>query len=162
MPRIYDDDGLGGEQWEVTAAYLLHETTEDYKDLIAKVQIVGSPAFRKVIIQMLNEPEFDKLLSTSVAAEASNIQPLTLQVRDIEWRSPRNRGPTRPQHTDKHDFIRETVEKLREPGVIRKSQQPYYSQIHVAPKPHSTEWRFCIDYRAFNQATESFGRPLPR
>ena len=26
MPRIYDDDGLGGEQCEVTAAYTIHET----------------------------------------------------------------------------------------------------------------------------------------
>ena len=78
ISRIYDDDGLEEEQWEVTAAYPLHETTEDYKDLIAKVLIGGSPAFRKVIIQMLNEPEFDKLLSTSVATEAANIQPVTL------------------------------------------------------------------------------------
>ena len=41
MPRIYDDDGLGEEQWEVTAAYPIHETTEDYNDLIAKVQTGG-------------------------------------------------------------------------------------------------------------------------
>ena len=57
MPRIYDDDdGLGEEQCKVTTAYPLHETTDDYKNLIAKVQIGGSPAFRKAIIQMLNEP----------------------------------------------------------------------------------------------------------
>ena len=58
IPRIYDDDGLKEEQWEVTVAYPIHETTEDYKDLIAKVQIRGSPAFRKVVIQMLNEQSF--------------------------------------------------------------------------------------------------------
>ena len=63
---------------EVTAAYPIHETTEGYKNLIAKVQIGGSPTFRKVTIHRLNEPEFDKLLSTSVAIEAANIQPLTL------------------------------------------------------------------------------------
>ena len=83
-------------------------------------------------------------------------------MREDEWRVPRNKGPARQQHADKHEFIRETVESLLKLGVIRKSQQPYYSQIHVAPKPHSTDFRFCIDYRALNQATESFGWPLPR
>ena len=78
MSRIYDDNGLGEEQCEVTATYPIHETTEDYKGLIAKVQIGGSPAFRKVILQILNEPEFDKLLSTSVATEAAKVEPLTL------------------------------------------------------------------------------------
>ena len=66
------------------------------------------------------------------------------------------------QHADKHEFIRETVESMLKRKVIEVSQEPHYSQVHVALKPHSTDFRFCIDYRALNQATESFGWPLPR
>ena len=77
LQRIYDDDGLPEDQWEVTAAYPIHKNTEEtYKDLIAKVQIGGSPAFKKVITDMLNEPQFSKLLSTSVASEAAKVPPL--------------------------------------------------------------------------------------
>ena len=77
MQRLYDDDGLPEDQWEVTTAYPINDTTEEnYKDLIAKVHIGGSPAFQKVITDMLNEPQFSKLLSTSVASEAAKVPPL--------------------------------------------------------------------------------------
>ena len=38
LQRLYDDDGLLEDQWDVTAAYPIHDTTEEnYRDLIAKV-----------------------------------------------------------------------------------------------------------------------------
>ena len=111
---------------------------------------------------MLSEPQFSTLLSTSVASEAARVPPLTLKVNKDEWRVPRNKGPARQQHSDKHEFIRETVDSMLKLGVIETSQHPFYSQVHVAPKPHSKDFRFCIDYRALNQATESFGWPLPK
>ena len=108
--------------------FTIHETTAGtYQDLIAQVQIGGSPAFKKIIVEMLNEPELSNLLSTSVSKDACKRERLAYT---------HNKGPARPQHTDKHDFIRETVGKLLELGVIRTTRQPYYSHIHVAPKPH--------------------------
>ena len=46
-------------------------------------------------------------------------------------------------------------------GIIKDSQAPYYSQVHLTPKPTPGEWRFCIDYRRLNVATKSMGWPLP-
>ena len=152
--RIEDDDGVSDEMWETTAAFSIPtETGETYQDLIAKVQIGGSETFKKAIIDMSNEPQFSTLLSTSVASKAAKVSPLTLKVDDVAWRIHKNSGAARPQHSNKHEFIRETVESMLKLGVIEVFQEPYYSQVHVAPKPHSTDFRFCIDYRALNQAT---------
>ena len=65
--RTPDDDGMPDEQWETTSAFPIpKDTGETYKDLIAKVQIGGSEAFKEAAIDMLNEPEFSTLLSTSL------------------------------------------------------------------------------------------------
>ena len=161
LPRTEDDDGVL-DQWETTAAFPIHKDKEEtYQELIDKVQIGEFPEFQKITRDMLSEPQFSTLLSTSVESKAAKVPPLTLEVKDVEWRVPRNKGAARPQHADKHKFIKETVESMLKLGVIEPSQEPYYSQVHVAPKPHSTDFRFCIDYRALNQATESFGWPLP-
>ena len=46
-------------------------------------------------------------------------------------------------------------------GVIRESKSPYYSQVHLAPKPGTNKFRFCIDYRELNTVTKAQGWPLP-
>jgi hypothetical protein len=46
-------------------------------------------------------------------------------------------------------------------GVISESQAPYYSQVHLTPKPTPGEWRFCVDYRRLNAASKSLGWPIP-
>ena len=158
--HVEDDDGME-ESWDLSA-YPTSSTTESYEELIRKVSIQGSGQLQEDTLAILRSSEFAGLLSTTVAVESAKVTPLKLNVDDAMWRSPKNRGAPRPQHADKEPFIRETVQKMLDLGVIRTSQQPYYSQVHVALKPHSTELRFCVDYRSLNNATESFGWPLPR
>ena len=43
---------------------------------------------------------------------------------------------------------------------IKKSDSSYYSQVILAVKPDGT-FRFCIDYRNLNDATESASWPIP-
>ena len=45
-------------------------------------------------------------------------------------------------------------------GVITTSQAPYYSQVHLVPKPNG-KWRFTIDFRNLNDCCEQAGWPLP-
>ena len=45
-------------------------------------------------------------------------------------------------------------------GVILRSQAEYYSQVHLTPKANKS-WRFCIDYRALNAASQGMGWPIP-
>ena len=42
-------------------------------------------------------------------------------------------------------------------GFIEISPASYYSQVHIAPKPGG--FRFCIDFRKLNDATESASWP---
>ncbi len=44
--------------------------------------------------------------------------------------------------------------------MIRPSQAPWYSQVHLTPKPNGA-WRFCIDYRGLNDCSEAMGWPIP-
>ena len=44
--------------------------------------------------------------------------------------------------------------------VIKESQAPWYSQVHLTPKPDN-KWRFCIDYRKLNDCSEAMGWPIP-
>ena len=72
----------------------------------------------------------------------------------------RNRGPVRQQSTVKDEEIRKQVTEMMDAGIIEKSQATFYSQVMLTPKPNST-WRFCVDYRALNDATDSASWPIP-
>ena len=49
---------------------------------------------------------------------------------------------------------------MLESKVIKESQAPWYSQVHLTPKPEN-KWRFCIDYRNLNDCCEAMGWPIP-
>ena len=50
---------------------------------------------------------------------------------------------------------------LLELGIIRRSNSPYSSPLHIAPKPGGG-WRPCGDYRRLNCSTEDDRYPVPR
>ena len=64
------------------------------------------------------------------------------------------------QSTYKQEEIDRQVEKMLEAGVITTSQAPYYSQVHLVPKPNG-KWRFTIDFRNLNDCCEQGGWPQP-
>ena len=59
--------------------------------------------------------------------------------------------------------IRESTDDLSTAGIIETSDAEFYSQAVLAPKPHTIppDWRFCIDYRASNDASDFQSWPLP-
>jgi len=85
---------------------------------------------------------------------------LKLEVNDDLWRRRENVGPPRPQSQQKLKDLQKQLLELVDTGVIRPSQEPYYSQILLVPKP-DLSWRFCLDFRYLNLATKMMGWPLP-
>ena len=73
----------------------------------------------------------------------------------------KNRRPPRVQSAYEEVKIRES-DDFSTTGIILPSDAEFYSQAVLAPKPHTNppDWRFCIDFRALNDASDFQSWPL--
>ena len=58
-------------------------------------------------------------------------------------------------------LVKEHVQKMLEAGVIEPSQSPWASPIVIVDKKDGSK-RFCVDYRALNEAAVQNSNHLPR
>jgi hypothetical protein len=101
------------------------------------------------------------VFNTKVRSTPALVTPMRLEVQDHLWEDPSNALGPRLHTPLKQAEVAKQVNKMKPLGIIKDSQAPYYSQVHLTPKPTPGEWRFCIDYRRLNVATKSMGWPLP-
>ena len=153
----YDSEDItGGLGFKEPA--LSWESEGDCIDVDLPTKVYGSVNFKLECYKLLRE--FSDVFSRTIDSSPSRVTPMTLNVDHDRWHAPKNQQGYRMQSTFKQDEIDRQVEKMLAAGVITTSQAPYYSQVHLVPKPNG-KWRFTIDFRNLNDCCEQAGWPLP-
>ena len=105
--------------------------------------------------------KYKHIFQKTVGTIPAKVAPFTLEVDDIKWKVNRNKAGPRIQSVLKEKALEQFIEQALKDGVIEESQAIYVSQVLLIPKKDKS-YRFCIDYRALNDASEAMGWPLPR
>ncbi len=115
---------------------LLRELLEEYKDVFARNEFdVGE----------FKWPESD----------------FHIKLKDEKQAQKECFQPCRPLHNQiKYEEVKRQIGQLLARKMVRRSLSPYASPILLVPKPHSTEWRMCVDYRRMNEFTVKDRYPI--
>jgi len=104
---------------------------------------------------------YSTIFQDTVLTEPAKVTPLELHVSEEKWCAPANKRQVRQQSPAKETEIQRQITEMLKLGVIKQcNDAQYYSQVHLVKKPNG-RWRFCIDYRALNEATVTTGGVIP-
>ena len=105
--------------------------------------------------------KYTNVFSTELSNKAALVQPYSIPLKpDNDWITNKNRHPPRWQTIAKSYEVERFIKKAIACNMIRPSDAPAWSQILLTPKKNGS-YRFCVDFRALNNATHSSGWPLP-
>lgn len=132
----------------------------DPEELVSKIHVSGSAELQRKIRSVCRE--FSDIFSETVRPEPAKIPPMEIKIDPTKWNSAKNRGPPRPQSSLRREVIRKQVALYQKLKVIEPSTASEYSQVHLVPKTEPNDWRFCIDFVRFNEATVGTEKwPIP-
>ena len=92
----------------------------------------------------------------TLSKEFARLPPFPAKIDREKWEVAKNRCLLRIQSAFKEVKIRISTDDLSATGIIEPSDAKFYRQAVLAPKPHTipSDWRFYIDYRALNDASD--------
>ena len=129
-------------------------------DVIDSIYLEGSEAFRLRLRTMLGG--YRDTFARSVRRDPAKVAPMELEVDADKLKQARLSGRARPFSEQRLATLRTMLADLLRLGVVRSSKEARGSQVLLVAKKGTTKLRFCIDYRAINDATKSpEGWPIP-
>ena len=97
----------------------------------------------------------------SVVMDPAIIPPFDIKIDRIKWtKGTSRRGYVRQISEAKKAAVEAFIIQALKDGLIELSNAGNFSQVLLTPKANG-KWRFCVDYRALNELSESLGWPIP-
>ena len=118
----------------------------------------GSDTFRRQAEQLFKK--WESIFSTTVRDEPAHVEPMKFEVDRDKWEHPNNAKPLRSYARQQREEAKHQIDVLLERKVIESCQAIHHSHMLFVKKKDSS-WRFCLDFRALNDASEPLGYPLP-
>ena len=129
-------------------------------DVFASTHTEGNAEFQLALRALLDE--YRDTFARSVNKDPAMISPMELMVDAEKLRTARLSGRARPMSEVKLATLRSMLNDLLRAGIIRISKESKGSQVLLVAKKNTEKLRFCIDFRAINDATVSpEGWPIP-
>ena len=151
-------DDIDNDKTDTFAPFLTNASPSPATSFLDEITFGGDASLQSGLRALCSE--YADIFSDTLPKKAADLKPFEINVDKAKWEQDSNRTPTRPQSSKKMTEIKKHIDDMMNSGIIEKAETPYYSHPVIVQKTE-TSFRFCIDYRGLNEATESASWPLP-
>ena len=151
-------DDINSDKTDTFAPFVTKENTLPVTSFLDEITFGGDEHLQAGLKALCLE--YSDIFSDTLPAKAADLDPFEINVDKTKWEQDANRTPTRPQSSKKMTHIKKHIDDMLSTGIIEKANTSYYSHPVIVQKTENS-FRFCIDYRGLNEATESASWPFP-